>query len=692
MAPSASEPSGLTPEADISDRRRSEEAIQAERTRHAHVLRHARAFIVVLRGPDLVVELANDRARDVTGGRLRAGRPLREAMPELEAQGFLRRLQHVRDRGAGQVDHRRPLRVQDADGRVRELFVDFVCQPLPLPDGEPAEVLVYGMDVTEQVLAERERAELLAATQHAVETLRRSEARFRAVMDRAADLVAILDVRGVVQYASPSYASGLGYDPAELQDATAFDLVHPDDLPGVLAAFDRVSRDPGGTTTLEFRARHADGRWRTVAAAATNLFEDPAVGGLVVRGHDVTDQRQMEMRLRQAQKMEAVAKLAGGVAHDFNNLLTVIRANAEFLALETSGQPRDDVEEIRKAAARAASLTRQLLAFSRQQVLEPRVVDPNVVIAGLQRMLARLLGDDIECTVGLERRVGTVLVDPSQLEQILLTLAVNARDAMPLGGELRIETTRGPLPESIRSARPDLPARAWVCLAVRDTGSGMTPETLARVFEPFFTTKAMGKGTGLGLATVHGIVEQSGGVIEVHSTPGNGSTFSLYFPASDEDAPADLALAGPPARAPRAGTILLVEDDDAVRAVALRMLTAAGLTVVVARTGAEALLRLTEPEAAFDVLLSDAVTPHLGGTELLRAAVSVHPGIVAVLMSGYTDAELVRRGGTRDRAVLLQKPFTREGLLGAVDEALELARTAGGQAPAAGRPRGRRPG
>jgi PAS domain S-box-containing protein len=519
----------------------------------------------------------------------------------------------------------------------------------------------------------------ITAQHVAAEVLKRIEARVRAVMDRAADLVAILDGRGALQYASPSYARGLGYDPATLLNRSAFDLVHPDDLPAVLEVFDRISRDPGVTAALEFRARHADGRWRTFAAVATNLFADPAVEGLVVSGHDVTDERQLEARLRQAQKMEAVGQLAGGIAHDFNNLLTVIKANAEFLAMETAGQPRDDVEEIRKAATRAASLTRQLLAFSRQQVLAPRVVDPNEVIAELERMLARLIGEDIECTVVLGRQVGQVLVDPGQLEQILLNLAVNARDAMPLGGELRIETSRASLPEAIRAARPELPARAWVRIAVQDTGCGMSPETMARVFDPFFTTKEMGKGTGLGLATVYGIVEQSGGVIDVQSTPGMGSTFTLFFPATD-DLPVEEPLL--PDTAPRAGrteTILLVEDDDAVRAVAMRMLVAAGFRVIPARHGAEALLRISESATPVDLLLSDAVMPQMGGVELLRAAESFRPGIAAVLMSGYTDEELGRRGGSLDAVILLQKPFTRERLLEAVDEALEQRRPAGGQ-------------
>jgi PAS domain S-box-containing protein len=776
---------------DISERRRAEEALRAERARHALVFRHAPACIATLRGRGLVVELANERAQRIAGGRLQVGRPLHEAMPELEESGLLERLRQVLERGEELAQRGVPVQVREADGTMCHVFVDFVYQPLPGVDGTMDGVLVHGVDVTEQVLAQREREVLLErlaeqranfhavadsspdgfmlfdgvhdasgsvvdftwsycnaaaahiarrpraaligrslleempdirpeglfdlfvevtrtgvprqheytyrregwnntfrmlairvgsgfgllfsdiTTQHvAAEALRRSEARFRAVMDRAADLVAILDGRGALQYASPSYARGLGYDPAALLNLSAFDLVHPDDLPAVLDVFDRLSRDPGASTALEFRARHADGRWRTFAAHATNLFADPAVEGLVVSGHDVTEERQLEVRLRQAQKMEAVGQLAGGIAHDFNNLLTVIKANAEFLALETAGQPRDDVEEIRKAATRAASLTRQLLAFSRQQVLAPRVVDPNAVITDLERMLARLIGEDIECVLTLGRGVGQVLVDPGQLEQILLNLAVNARDAMPLGGALSIATSRAALPDAIRAARPELPARAWVRIAVQDTGCGMSPETMGRVFDPFFTTKEMGKGTGLGLATVYGIVEQSGGVIDVQSAPGHGSTFTLYFPATDDRPVAEAPEPGAPAHAARTETILLVEDDDAVRAVALRMLSAAGFRVVVARHGAEALLRMSESATPVDLLLTDAVMPQMGGLELLRAAESFRPGIAAVLMSGYTDDELVRRGGTLEAVILLQKPFTRERLLEAVDEAL----------------------
>ncbi|HEX4602218.1 MAG TPA: response regulator [Gemmatimonadales bacterium] len=386
---------------------------------------------------------------------------------------------------------------------------------------------------------------------------------------------------------------------------------------------------------------------------------------------DVTEQRRLEGQLLQAQKMEAVGRLAGGVAHDFNNLLTVILSYSDLLLedLPAEAPDRDDVQEIRKAAIAASSLTRQLLAFSRQQVLEPRVLDVNAVVAGTEKLLTRLLGEDVHLTTTLAQDLGTVKVDPGQLEQIIMNLAVNARDAMPRGGRLTIETGNVEMDEVYVRGHPLAQPGRYVMLAVSDTGVGMDAVTQARIFEPFFTTKEVGKGTGLGLATVYGIVKQSGGSIWVYSEPGHGTSFKIYLPRVD--GPAEPAPAALPQVVDGSETVLVVEDVAAVRVVAREMLERHGYTVLEAADGAMALGLAEKHYGEIQLLLTDVVMPDVSGRELADRLVALRPQLKVLFMSGYTDDAIVRHGVLQEGIAYLQKPFTRDSLARKVRKVLD---------------------
>jgi two-component system, cell cycle sensor histidine kinase and response regulator CckA len=524
---------------------------------------------------------------------------------------------------------------------------------------------VAAIDVTE-----RRRAE---------EILRANEARYRRFFE--ADLAGafVTNAQGMVVDCNAAALRMLGYRSFdELRGRPAGALYKE---PGVREAILEQLREHGRLDQVELELRKADAG--SLRVLANILAEVDAEGHLTeVRSFffDVTDRRKVEAQLRQSQKMDAIGRLAGGVAHDFNNLLGVITGYCELLGrdlarvLAQSNPALRRLQEIRKAADRAAGLTRQLLTFSRQQAAEPRNLDLNAVVMDIEKMLTRLIGEDIEIVQTLAPDLGCVRADAGQIEQVILNLAVNARDAMPEGGKLIIETANVDLDDRFVSAHPDVKPGRHVLLAVSDTGQGMTRETLSRVFEPFFTTKPQGKGTGLGLATVHGIVRQSGGAVDVYSEVGHGTSFKVYLPRvldAAATAPRPVAPTPPPRGTER---VLLMEDSDALRAMMLEILEASGYTVLEAADPGASIEALAEQAAGADLLISDVVMPHFSGPELAARIKATNPRARVLFISGYTD-EMVARKGVLDADVhFLQKPFTFDGLLQKVRNVLDADR------------------
>ena len=433
-------------------------------------------------------------------------------------------------------------------------------------------------------------------------------------------------------------------------------LIHPDDRVRMSAVLEKAMAT-GADFKTEHRVRWADGTVRFLAGAGRILLDEK---GKATRGvgisMDVTERRNLENQYHQAQKMEAIGQLAAGVAHDFNNILTAILGYCEVLLDEPDQGHSDDIEEIRSAGLRAAGLTRQLLDFSRKQIIEPTVIDVNALLTKLRPMLERIIGESVTVVLSLAPSLRAVKVDRGQLEQVVMNLAVNARDAMPDCGTLTLETSN---------------AGDSVVLTVRDTGTGMTPEVQARVFEPFFTTKEVGKGTGLGLATVHGIVARSGGTVKVVSEPDHGSSFELSFPGEEVSTP--LLEDAPKAKLP-GGTesVLVVEDEEVLRRLTKRLLERKGYRVVVAANAVEA-RRLFEQNPSIEVVLSDVVMPGLSGPALARQLSELRPGLKVVFMSGYTEGAISHHGVLDAGVAFLHKPFSSETLGRKLREVLDAA-------------------
>jgi diguanylate cyclase (GGDEF)-like protein/PAS domain S-box-containing protein len=514
------------------------------------------------------------------------------------------------------------------------------------------------------------------------EALHRSEEHFRALIENAADLIAVVDADGRVRYASPAAERILGHQPEDGAWLPGLDeLIHADDLPAVRAAL-RSAESPGSMAAAEMRARHADGSWRHLSVTIRNLSHLPAVRGYVVNAHDVTAHHEAERMLREsedalyrARKMDAIGMLAGGIAHDFNNVLTSIQGHLEVsLAALASDHPiRADLLRAQESAVRASSLTRQLLAFGRRQVLRPRVIDLNVFVSDMQKMLVRLVGDQVQLRTELAASPGRVQADPMQIERVILNLAVNAREAMPHGGVITIRTSNV-FVDSEEGRRSDVQPGAYVALSVSDTGHGISPEIVPHIFDPFFTTKPQAVGVGLGLSTVYGIVRQSGGHTRVDSTYANGdhpggTTFTAWLPAASE------AVSTPPQQPQRRGepveTIALVEDEQAVRELATRILRGRGYTVIPAENGRHALDLLTRYPSRIDMLLTDVVMPEMSGRDLADRIGTMRPGLKILFMSGYS-AEAVEQHGVLARgSAFIEKPFSPDALLSKVREMLD---------------------
>jgi two-component system, cell cycle sensor histidine kinase and response regulator CckA len=492
-----------------------------------------------------------------------------------------------------------------------------------------------------------------------------SEALYRFLTEHSNDVITLYTLDRLRVFASPSFTRVLGSVPENVLGG-----VHPDDRDATLKAWERTTA--GEQAFVTFRHAHTDGGWRWLEASS-QLVQYRGTPHVLAVTRDVTERKRLEDQLRQAQKMEAVGQLAGGIAHDFNNLLTVIRGYAELLA-EHDQQKADesDIEEIRRACDRAVMLTQQLLAFSRKQVLHPHVLDLNAVVSDIVTMLGRIIGETITLAIDTSARVPPILADRGQVQQVIVNLAVNARDAMPFGGILTIKSTTT---EIAASSSQELTPGRYAELSIVDTGSGISPEILPRIFEPFFTTKEPGKGTGLGLSTVYGIMKQSGGHLAVESVVGGGTTFTLYFPEATQPAAVEHAVARPMATS-GTETLLLVEDEAPVRELLVRALQGKGYDVHMASHGAEAVELCGRVRPQIDLLITDVVMPGMSGPELVRRLESIYSGLRVLYMSGYAG-EAIQRHGINEFGItefgisFMQKPFTVVEFLTKVRDVLE---------------------
>ena len=505
----------------------------------------------------------------------------------------------------------------------------------------------------------------------AVAALRASEEQYRALFENTPYPMWVFDLDTHKLLAVNGAAiAHYGYRREEFLALRLEDLRPPEDIPGLERHL--ATRPSGYRTTGPWRHRKKDG---TIIHVETSGDEIPFAGrrAELVVIDDVTERKRLEEQFRQAQKMEAVGRLAAGVAHDFNNLLTAILGTTDLMMedLPADHPNREGLLDIRGAAERAAVLTRQLLTFSRQQVVSPRVLRLNEIITDLVKLLRRLLGEDVTIATALAPDCGHVKADPGQLEQVLVNLSVNARDAMPNGGRLMLETRNVDLDAAYPTERVTIPAGRYVMLAVTDTGTGMDANTKARIFEPFFTTKPVGKGTGLGLATVYGVVQQSGGYIWLYSELGHGTSFKIYLPrvdAVETEAASEPSLAG---ALDGSETVLVAEDEEAVRQIIEKALDAHGYRVLSARDGAEALERASAYAGQVDLLVTDVVMPDMNGRELSRRLVETRPNLRTLYLSGYTDDATLHRGVLQQGVAFLQKPFSLRMLARKVREVIE---------------------
>jgi two-component system, cell cycle sensor histidine kinase and response regulator CckA len=499
-------------------------------------------------------------------------------------------------------------------------------------------------------------------------TLQERQNWFGLLLEHASDLIFTLDAEWRIGTASPSLPRFLGWPPDQMRGRPLPEFLHPDDSEAALAAFAAIASGAEPGEPIAFRLLHVDGGWRSVEALADRPRNWSGPDRVVVTARDLGPRERLERELAESRRMEVLGRFAGGVAHDFDHLLTAIQGYTSLLLRDLrSGDPqREGLEEIRRSSERAAGLTRQVLAFGRRHAAESAPVDLNRLVSNLARLLPPLLGDDLSLMTMLAPNVAAVRADPGHLEQVVMNLAVNARDAMPDGGRLTIGTGNEEITDYDPRASPELPPGHYVTLTVRDTGKGIDPETLPSIFEPFFTTKASGRALGLGLATVYGIVKQCEGHVEVDSAPGRGTTVRVYLPfaraepgATDSTAPF----------ANREGIILLVEDEEPMRRFARAALEEQGYRVLEAGHGWEALMRLAEFDGAVSLVIADVMMPEMGGSELARRLAVERPGLPILFLSGHTDDERTLRALGPPSAFVL-KPFTPGALAERVRELL----------------------
>jgi PAS domain S-box-containing protein len=637
-----------------SEKARAEEALRrSEANLRAIFNTSLQAFVLVDR--DGTIQALNPTAEEwserITGRRLREGDRIHSFIPDA-ADAFHRAL-------AGEA-HGAERRLREQGGAERW----YETTHAPVVDERGA---VIGVCLNARDVSERKQAE---------QALRDSEARYRDLFDNASDLVCTTTLDGAFLYVNPAWHEAMGSTDQSLAACRFLDLVHPESRERYQELVDRAK---AGETL-----GHVDLVLLTAAGVPLTLEGNISCtasdgGSPRVRGiyRDVTERKRVEDQLRRAERMQAAGRLAGGVAHEVNNMMTGVIGFSEFLmrSLDPTDSRRTEVTEIIKAGTRAADVTRQLLAFTRQQFLRPEKLPVNVVVRDLEKMLRRVLGEDHQFDLSLDPDAGEIRADRGQLEQVLVNLMLNARDAMPDRGRVTVATGAVALDEAYAQRHDGvaLPCGEYVQLSVSDTGVGMARDVQARIFEPFFTTKPVGQGTGLGLSTVYGIVKQSDGFVWVYSEPGLGTTFKIYLPrVGAAGAPPRPASRSPVARG-GAETILIVEDEDLVRALASRSLRERGYRVIEARHGVDALQQLEQHSAGVDLVISDVVMPEMGGRELARRLATLRPSLLVLFISGYTGEDVIQRGLMEPGAPFQQKPFTPDGLARKVREMLDAA-------------------
>ncbi|MBF8258374.1 MAG: Blue-light-activated protein, partial [Actinobacteria bacterium] len=642
---------------DITERKRAEQELRETHGKLQSLIESSPTPIVALTN-DGIVTMWNPAAEHVFGWNAEEliGRMLPIVPNEVEFLKLRERV--IREGGFSGVEVRR----QRKDGS----FIDVRLSSGAMLDS--AGIVVGMMGIYEDV-TERKRAE---------EELRTTHDKLQSLVDNSPIPIVAMTADGTMTMWNPAAERAFGWSSEEII-GQQFPMVPEGKEEEFRMLKERVFRE-GGFSGVEVTRERKDGSFVDIRLA-TGPIRDPggAVVGVVGIMEDITDRKKMEKalhdseeQLRQSQKIEAIGQLAGGVAHDFNNLLTAIRGYSDLLLhrLDAGSPLRREVEEIQKAGERASSLTRQLLAFSRKQVLQPKVLDLNAVVANMDMMLRRLIGEDIDLLTVLRPGLWSVKVDPGQVEQVIMNLIVNARDAMPKGGKLTIETMNTDLGDAYVRSRLVVTEGSYVMLSVSDTGEGMNENTRSRLFEPFFTTKEKGKGTGLGLSTVYGIVKQSGGYIWVYSEPGKGATFKVYFPRvltaaeSVKEGTKEPLLRGKE-------TVLVVEDEETVRSLVRDVLIEHGYTVLTAIDGQDAIKIGREYKEPIHLIVTDVVMPKTGGREAVESLAPHLPGVKVLYMSGYTDDAIVHHGVLDKGISFLQKPFTPDSLLRKVREVLE---------------------
>ena len=614
--------------------------------------------VVDMEGRRLYNSLAYQKILGYSPEELKKSSSLDQIHPE-DLEGVKAAAAEARRTGIGKnLEYR--IRHKDGTWRVLESTSSVIGNA----KGEPEKLVIVNRDITE-----RKRAS---------EALRLSEISFRSVIENAPYGIYRAHASGKLLLVNPALQKMLGYGSnAELLQVNLASDVYGDPLEHRKSIELFASQKDFTDVEVEWKRKDSTPiRVRCTGRIVNDASQDEAY--FEVFAEDVTEKWVLERQLRMAHKMEAVGRLSGGIAHDFNNLLGVIIGYSQVLkrALQAGTPVFEHADEIEKAGQRAAVLTRQLLAFSRQQVLAPAVLNLNSLISEMEKMLPRLIGEDIELAITLDPAIGRVKADQGQIGQVLMNLAVNARDAMPQGGKVVIATANAKMDEAYTRHRPGSKVGDYVMLSVTDTGSGIDSETLAHIFEPFFTTKQQGKGTGLGLATVYGVVKQSGGYIWVDSIVGKGTSFQVFLPRIDEPVSAIEPAAPAPGTFRGAETVLLVEDADALRKLTHTLLEQNGYRVLAAANGAEALQLAQQKPERIDLLLTDVIMPGLNGRALAERFELLQPGIRVLYMSGYTDAAIVDHGVFESGTYLLHKPFSEESLIRKVREVLDVEKVA----------------